>query len=293
MGKLEAKDLSVIIPCKNEKKYLSSTLHSILRAEDGQQVELIVVDDGSTDGCCEGLGADFPTVKLLQTPGVGVSYVRNLGAKAALGKVLVFCDANIEVEKDLFSKLLQGFEQESVRVQAPYLSDIANPATGGFGMTLNERLEGVWLGQVFELTEVPVLPSTCLAINADDYWEVGGFDEGFQILGHEDVELSIRLWLCGYSLWLNPMTRIKHIFRSEKPYYFQRKHWVYNVIRLSCLHFNTNRIAKTLKLFTDQSYFISLISEIMTSDVWERRKQLEALRKYDDDWYMSRFGIPF
>jgi len=291
--KVEAQDLSVVIPCKNEKKHLRFTLNSILQAEYGQQVELIVVDDGSTDGCCEVLSADFPTIKLLQTPGAGASYARNLGAKAAQGKVLVFCDANIEVENDLFSKLLQGFEQENVRVQAPYVSDMTNPATGGFGMTLNERLEGVWLGQVFDLTEVPVLPSTCLAIYAEDYWQVGGFDEGFRILGHEDVELSIRLWLCGYSLWLNPFTRIKHLFRSEKPYYFKRTHWVYNVLRLSCLHFNKKRIAKALKLFYNHSYFIPLVSEIMTSDVWERRKQLETLRKYDDEWYMSRFGIPF
>ncbi|HHU32460.1 MAG: glycosyltransferase family 2 protein [Zhaonellaceae bacterium] len=289
----EPKDLTVIIPCKNEKKYLHSTLKSILDAEHGQLLEIIVVDDGSTDGCCAGLTDMFPQVKLLKTPGIGVSYARNLGAKGAQGKIFVFCDANIQVEKDLFIKLLAGFENPDVKVQAPYLSDIQNPATGGFGMTLNNHLDGVWLGQVHKLTEVPVLPSTCLAVYADVYWQVGGFDEGFRILGHEDVELSIRLWLCGYSLWLNPFTRIKHIFRSEKPYYFQRKHWVYNVIRLSCLHFNTKRIAKTLNLFKNHDYFIPLVSEIMTSDVWEVRKKLEALRKHDDDWYMSRFGIPF
>ena len=202
-----------------------------------------MVDDGSTDGCCAGLTDMFPQV-ITENTRIGVAMPK-FGWQGAQGKIYVFCDANIQVEKDLFIKLLAGFENPDVKVQAPYLSDIQNPATGGFGMTLNNHLDGVWLGQVHKLTEVPVLPSTCLAVYADVYWQVGGFDEGFRILGHEDVELSIRLWLCGYSLWLNPFTRIKH-FSFRKALLFSEETLGHNVIRLACLHFNTKRIAKTL-----------------------------------------------
>ncbi|MDS1030182.1 glycosyltransferase [Bacillota bacterium LX-D] len=292
MARFLPQDLSVVIPSKNEKD-LKNTLLSLRSAKFGEKVELIVVDDGSTDGSCKDLFCIEPSVHILTTSGKGVSYARNLGARAARGKILVFCDANLIALPNLFEEILKAFENEQILVQAPYISDIANPDAAGFGMTLNQNLEGVWLGRCDDLTPVPILPSTCLALHSDIYWQVGGFDEGFKILGHEDVELSIRLWLCGHTLYLNPFTGIKHLFRALKPYYFSREHYVYNIIRLACLHFNTARITKTLNLYANNAYLNRLVSETMLSDVWQTREKYQQLKKYDDNWYVEKFKIPF
>lgn len=293
MRKVIPKEVSVIIPCKNEKEYIRRTITAMRDSQYGSLVEIIVVDDGSSDGCCEGLENLHPRLKVLRTPGRGVSYARNLGAKAAQGGILVFCDANLVPEDNWLKVILQVFEDPQVRVQAPYISNIKDPRTGGYGLTLNERLETVWLGKVTQITPVPILPSTCLAIYKDDYFQVGGFDEGFRVLGHEDVELSIRLWLQGYPLYINPHTRIHHVFRTVKPYDFSWEHYVYNVIRLACLHFNVQRLQKTLELFQGMGQFTRLVAETMLSDVWAKREKFLQSRKFDDDWYMARFHIKF
>lgn len=293
MGKILPPLVSIIIPCKNEKKHLTTTLQAIRSSRLGDLPEVIVVDDGSTDGCCANLEQRDLQVQLLSTPGVGVAYARNLGAKKAAGELLLFCDANIIPEADWLEKLLEAFTDPNIKVQAPYISDLANPGSGGYGLTLNNRLEVMWLGKVAELTAVPLLPSTCLAIYKKDYFAVGGFDEGFRILGHEDVELSIRLWLCGYQLYINPFTRVKHVFREQKPYYFGMDHWVYNVLRMACLHFKPARIAKALDVFKGYAGFSTVTAQLLLSDVWQVREHLAGLKKYDDDWFCQKFNIPF
>lgn len=145
MSRIVPEAVSVVIPCKNEKENIKKTISAIKASKYGTQVEIIVVDDGSTDGCCEGLERLFPKLKVLTTSGKGVSYARNLGARAAQGDILLFCDANILPAANWLEKLLEAFKNPQIKVQAPGLSNAEKPNTGGYGMTLNERLEGVWL----------------------------------------------------------------------------------------------------------------------------------------------------
>lgn len=85
--------VSIIIPCYNAERWLGATLESVM-AQEGVAFEVIVVDDGSTDGSAALVASAFPTVQLLRTPNGGASRARNRGIAAATGAYLQFLDAD-------------------------------------------------------------------------------------------------------------------------------------------------------------------------------------------------------
>ena len=85
--------VSVIVPCHNAARWLPETLASVARQE-LPGLELIVVDDGSTDGSAAVAQAAYAEVRVLQTGGVGASGARQAGADAARGEFVQFLDAD-------------------------------------------------------------------------------------------------------------------------------------------------------------------------------------------------------
>lgn len=84
--------VSVIIPCYNQGRFLQAAIESVLK-QTYQHVEVIVVDDGSTDdtaAVCVG----FPQVRYVYLPNAGVSVARNIGVAHSKGDYLVFLDAD-------------------------------------------------------------------------------------------------------------------------------------------------------------------------------------------------------
>jgi len=85
--------VSVIIPCWNAAHWLRETLGSVA-AQEGVEVEVIVVDDGSSDGSAELVAREFPWVRLIQADHGGPSRARNLGTQLARGAFIQYLDAD-------------------------------------------------------------------------------------------------------------------------------------------------------------------------------------------------------
>ena len=88
--------VSVIIPAYNSEKFIGETLYSVVR-QSFQAMEIIVVDDGSTDGQNEIIKTimkEDARIKLIQQANRGVSAARNLGIEHAKGQYLAFLDAD-------------------------------------------------------------------------------------------------------------------------------------------------------------------------------------------------------
>jgi glycosyltransferase involved in cell wall biosynthesis len=85
--------VSVIIPCWNAKAWIHETLWSVAsqRCDD---MEVIVVDDGSTDDTAAIVESDFPAVRLVRTPNSGASHARNTGTESATGEFIQYLDAD-------------------------------------------------------------------------------------------------------------------------------------------------------------------------------------------------------
>jgi glycosyltransferase involved in cell wall biosynthesis len=85
--------VSVIIPCFNARQWISATLRSALDQHD-VECEVVVVDDGSTDGSAERVEREFPMVQLVRTEHRGPSGARNLGTELARGDFIQYLDAD-------------------------------------------------------------------------------------------------------------------------------------------------------------------------------------------------------
>lgn len=103
--------ISVIIPTYNEKDVLQKCIDSLLK-QTYKDLEVIVVDDGSTDPTSQMLRGASGTFKLLNQTHSGAGSARNLGAKNANGQILVFVDADMTFDvnfiKNLINPILEG-----------------------------------------------------------------------------------------------------------------------------------------------------------------------------------------
>jgi glycosyltransferase involved in cell wall biosynthesis len=100
--------ISVIIPTYNEEKVIEECIFS-LSEQNYKDLEIIVVDDGSTDGTSQKLRAASKTanLKVLSQDHQGPAMARNLGAKHAKGEILVFVDSDMTFDKKFLSMLVR------------------------------------------------------------------------------------------------------------------------------------------------------------------------------------------
>ncbi|MDE2598525.1 MAG: glycosyltransferase [Rhodocyclaceae bacterium] len=93
MKALDLPLVSVVIPVRNGKEYIDEALHSVL-AQDYGNLEIIVVDDGSTDDDYDRLAQIDPCIRVVHLEGRGVSFARNTGMRQSGGRYIAFLDAD-------------------------------------------------------------------------------------------------------------------------------------------------------------------------------------------------------
>lgn len=285
--------VSIIIPVKNEGNNVRTTLTSLLQNKTKYPYEIIVVDDNSTDKCCQFLTnqGDFYKTKLISTEGIGAAPARNLGAEHALGDYLIFCDAHLTFEPYWIDRLIELIDTGVADAVAPGIGSIQEPNKVGYGQTLNQSLSIDWNPHPQHPTSVAILPGGCFVIPRSIFQDIGGFDRGFRVWGYEDIEISIKLWLFGYRCFVHPYVKILHLFRMTHPYTVTHVHVYYNMLRMAYSHFKESRIAATKKLILHANAD-AIERDVLTFGAAEQRMHYFAKRKYDDDWFVQKFGIP-
>ena len=143
------------------------------------------------------------------------------------------------------------------------------------------------------MAAAPLLPGGCQAFRREAFEKVGGYDRGFRVWGHEDEEISFKMWLFGYSLFVDPEIKVPHIFRPSHPYPVSMDHVNYNFLRMACSHLNEKRMAAAFSLLSRDHGFSMLMASVCLSDVWAQREDYLARRKHSDQWFFHRFSIPF
>ncbi|HHY22523.1 MAG TPA: glycosyltransferase [Bacilli bacterium] len=286
--------VSVIFPVKNEGKHIKNTIDSLRKCKTNHQYEMIVVDDASNDGCCDYLRENKEDdVTLVSVGGVGAAMARNVGADHAKGDYYIFCDAHLFFEDYWIDRLLEPIENGFADATNPGIGDVANPSNVGYGYSWTSTLEPRWNTGKRELFLSPHLAGGCLAISKKAFDDIGGFERGFKVWGREDEEISLKLWLFGYKCAVVPSVKVLHVFRSDSPPFVITWDQVnYNLMRMAYSHFNEERIEKCKKIIK-HSKPEKIVSDVLQSNVLEQRKAYFAKRKYDDDWYMKKFNIPF
>jgi glycosyltransferase involved in cell wall biosynthesis len=288
------KSASIILPCKNEGDNVRNTLDSLQSTVTSVKYEIIVVDDGSRDGSVESI-QNYPKynrVRFFKTDSIGSAKARNFGAEQANGDFLVFCDAHVFVEAFWLDKLLSSFTSSKVGAVSPGIAPHDNVGAVGYGQSMTERLEAKWhIVKPQDNTEVTLVPGGCVVFPKEVFQEIGGFNKGFRVWGLEDLEISYRTWIMGYTCLVNPQVKVLHVFRPKHPYRVTMDDVNYNMIYMAFAHFRQERITKVLEMVKNYSTFNKVLTEVVFSDVWEQRQYYEGIRKYDDDWFFEKFDI--
>jgi glycosyltransferase involved in cell wall biosynthesis len=180
--------LSIIIPSFNAEKTLGPLLGSIGRS-DFKDYEVIVVDDCSSDNT-EAVFKCYPVKSIKLPVNSGSAAARNKGAELAQGDILVFFDADIEIEPDTLGKIAGSFEKNpDIKVLVGTYSD--EPVNKGDF----PRFKALWFASLFDSKAVYTdsLEGFCTAIHKEVFKEVGGFNPFFKNSSAEDYELGCRL----------------------------------------------------------------------------------------------------
>ena len=123
--------ISVIVPVYNIKDYLRRCVESILR-QTYENIEVLLVDDGSTDGSgelCDELAAGDPRVRVFHKENGGSSAARNLAIENAKGTYLGFVDSDDHIAPDMYEKLHKALTGSNIRLAQIARDEIAEDGT--------------------------------------------------------------------------------------------------------------------------------------------------------------------
>ena len=199
--------ISVVVCAYNAERTMAACLESLqhLRYPDH---ELIVVDDGSTDGTAA-IARRYPRVRLIQHENRGLSAARNTGSAAARGDLVAFTDADCVVDPDWLTYLAHGFAAgEVAAVGGPNLPPPEEARTAACVAVAPGGPTHVLLDD--ETAEH--IPGCNMAVRRDVLQRIGGFDPRFRSAG-DDVDVCWRLQDAGLRIGFSPAALVWHYRR--------------------------------------------------------------------------------
>jgi GT2 family glycosyltransferase len=282
--------ISVVVVARNEGDRLARTVEQFA-ATLPRRSEIVVVDDASEDDSIARLPRDRRVV-VVRGQGEGVARARNRGARRARGGVLFFSDGHMDVERGWWEPLAERAARPGVGGAAPAISSITRPDRIGHGLRFSGAgLDIDWLYRADRRPHrTPLIPWCCTAMSREVFEATGGFDEAMQAIGSVDNEMSLRLWLLGYELWVVPTVVAAHLFRRKKPFARTWGQALHNRTRLALVHFDPPRIARFARAYRNDPDFPLAIATAATGDIARRRRQLARTRQHDAEWYFQRFS---
>ena len=288
-GRKPSLKASVVVVSYNHRPYLPACLHSVLQSE-GQDLEIILVDNASTDGSASYVEQAFPTVRVIRSEtNLGFGHGGNLGAAQARGRTLAFLNPDTVVEPGWLDALLSALEADPQAGLATskilLLNDPQRINTCGndvhlTGLTLCRGM-GLESSALAEPQEVGAVSGAAFAMRRDLFETLGGLDETF-FLYMEDTDLSWRARLAGYRCLYVPSSRVQHDyalrFGPQKTFYQER-----------------NRYLLLLKSLRWRSLIVLmpalLLAEIVTwGFVWLREPRRWANKVQAYRWVLSHWG---
>lgn len=208
---------SVIVCTRNRQAALGGCLASIAAAAAPAApgtVELIVVDNGSTDATAELVTAFAATapipVRLVHEARTGLSFARNTGMAKARGDYFVFTDDDCRLDADYFSDLARHFASDDVPVIRGGRVDLGDPQDAP--VTIRTGTAAVWYGRL--LPPGGFIQGCNMVVPRRVAEKVGGFDvrlgAGSALRAAEDTDYLVRANVCGVGIHYVPDMAVRH-----------------------------------------------------------------------------------
>ncbi|MGQ4382641.1 bifunctional polysaccharide deacetylase/glycosyltransferase family 2 protein [Streptomyces sp. SAS_270] len=226
--------VSVIVPAYNEKECIENTINSLTQST--HPIEIIVVDDGSTDGTAalvEAMGV--PNVRVIRQENAGKPAALNNGVRNASYDIVVMMDGDTVFEPDTVRQLVQPFANEDVGAVAGN-AKVGNRDTVIGAWQHIEYVMGFNLDRrMYDLLRcMPTIPGAIGAFRRDAVLEVGGMSEDTLA---EDTDITIAMHRKGWRVVYQEHARAwTEAPGSLKQLWSQRYRWSYGTMQALWKH---------------------------------------------------------
>lgn len=208
--------VSVVIPCYKRIKQTKKTITLLFQSQGwGKEfkAQIIVADSTPNDSLKKALLPLFPKIKYLHPKKKGISSNKNAGAKVAKGDILIFCDSDIEVEKNTLLNTLFAFKNHPKA--AMIMGKVIWRGGEKDGQVDRPSIDDRIL-KYKDTAFIEVIYGRFMATYKKIFWKVGGFDEELFNMRGEGSDLSIRYWRSGFPLVFEPKIKVHHVFGAPE-----------------------------------------------------------------------------
>lgn len=200
--------VAVIVPCYNEESTVVATCESLLALDyPSDKLEIILVDDGSTDGTSAALArfAAHPQVRIITKKNGGKHTALNAGVAVTNAEIIGCLDADSFVEPDSLREIVPCFEDQNVGATTGAMS-VHKPGNILQHMQNAEYIFGITFRHaIASINGLYVTPGPFSFYRRSTVEKLGGFRYGHQT---EDMEMALRLQQEGYSIENAPRARV-------------------------------------------------------------------------------------
>lgn len=298
---MENNIISVIIPVYNVKQYIERCIDSILN-QTYKNIEIIIVDDGSTDGCdeiCNMYAEKDKRIKVVHIKNSGVSNARNVGLRLAKGKYITFVDADDYIAKTYIEEMykLCREEQCDIGIIGIIENNELTKKTSTSGESTNMLLTAEDALKEM-LNEKYYYGSVWGKIYKTNIWKNTYFNENTEI--GEDMEVLYKLFLKSNKVNVNTNKRLYYYTKNRndsatKSNYnkkWEKEITICDNILKDCRENHKNVFPFALKRYIRVNY--SCIVNILTYDSKNQEIYMQLRKnilKYKKDGIYNKFDL--
>jgi GT2 family glycosyltransferase len=219
-------DVSIIIVTRNTRAITIAAVQSIFESQDELEKEIIVVDNGSTDGTESALMAEFPTIKFIRSESnLGFARANNLGAEKAAGEFLLLLNSDARLKSDSLRLAVDWMRQNPKAGVAG--AQLLNPdgsrqnSIANFPSLATELLNKSLLRRIFprrfpgkeheflEPVQVESVIGAFMLIRRELWQKIGGLDERYFFF-FEETDFCAQARKLGWAVFHLPQVQVWH-----------------------------------------------------------------------------------
>ena len=224
--------LSIVILCWNDRKVIADCLQSIFERQSTEELEVIVSDNGSTDGSVEFVREHYPRVRVIEN-GTNLRFAKgnNIGIRESSGHYVLILNPDTLIHGDALEQMVVCAERHpeagAIGCRVLNADGSYQGSARPFPTVWRDCIAALYLRSLAYLSDAFISDryvrwsgdsertidwqsGCCLMVRAELLKQLGGFDEQFYYY-FEDVDLCHRVWDAGYSVVYTPNATITHL----------------------------------------------------------------------------------
>lgn len=216
---IDAGLVSVIIPTFNGATRILACLAALRNQKTNRPIEILVVDDGSTDHTAK-VVRSFPGVRLITQANSGPAAARNRGAREARGALLIFTDDDCVPVPDWLEALLEPFsDPEVVGSKGVYRTRQKSLIARFVQLEYEDRYRIMAARE-----DIDFIDTYSAAFLRERFLHMDGYDTSFPVACAEDIELSYRMSNLGWKMRFAPAAIVYHTHPDSFWRYLKKKY---------------------------------------------------------------------